>query len=390
MIGERSCDLQEVIWPVQILYVLTMSKIVVLGGGVSGLTSALCLLAQFRDTIGELTVLASEYPGDYHAPDYTSPWAGANWYSMAKDSEHLQIQRDKFTYTLLLQLADREQDSGIKKFYLKTFLQKSSILPWFIKEGFVEGLKELSEEEVKSRKLDPSQIRGFEFVTVSINPTRYNNYLISQIINAGGTIRRIKRLDTIDQVVEAMGYIPSLVVNCTGVNAGKLLREMDPDEQGKVYPVKGQILQIYEDLPFQVIIEDLPEEDKPLPDQFLNIFPRPEGGCIVGGLAAKNDYSEDIDPELSSSILRVMKKHIPELSTATVYNSYVGFRPGREGGVRIDLSDYPLRRHVGVLKVVHNYGIGGSGYQSSYGSAMEVCRYAEEAFSQRPRCPSRL
>ncbi|GAV52083.1 hypothetical protein ZYGR_0AG00740 [Zygosaccharomyces rouxii] len=367
-----------------------MSNVVVLGGGVSGLTSALCLLAQFKDTIRELTVLASEYPGDYHAPDYTSPWAGANWCSFADDGDKLQIQRDKLTYGLLLQLADSERDCGIKKFCLKTFIPRKSVLPWFIKERFVKGLKELANEEVVSRKLDPCQVRGFEFLTVSINPTRYNSYLVSQIVKAGGTVRRIKRLDTIDEVVDVMGYVPSLVVNCTGVNAGKLLREVDPDEQDKVFPVKGHILQIYEDLPFQIIIEDLPKEDNPVPNQFLNVFPRPEGGCIVGGLAAKGDYSEDIDPEISSSMLRVMKKHIPELSTATVYNSYVGFRPGRKGGVRIDLSEYPLARHVGTIKVVHNYGIGGAGYQSSYGNAMEVCGYAEKAFSQRPRCPFRL
>ncbi|CAR26103.1 hypothetical protein ZYGR_0E00840 [Zygosaccharomyces rouxii] len=367
-----------------------MSKVVVLGGGVSGLTSALCLLAQFKDTIEELTVLASEYPGDYHAPDYTSPWAGANWCSFVRDGDKLQIQRDKLTYDVLLQLADREQSCGVKKYCLKTFMSRNSAVPWYIKDGFVKGLKELSNEEVKSRKLDPSQVRGFEFTTVSINPTRYNNYLISQIVKAGGAVRRVKRLDTIDQVVDVMGYVPSLVVNCTGVNAGKLLREVDPNEQDRVYPVKGHILQIYEDLPYQVIIEDLPKEDNALPNQFLNVFPRPEGGCIVGGLAAKGDYSKDIDPELSSSILRVMKRHIPELSTATVYNSYVAFRPGRKGGVRIDFSEYPLAKHVSTLKVVHNYGIGGSGYQSSYGIAMEVCGYAERAFLQRPKCPFKL
>lgn len=367
-----------------------MSKVVVIGGGVSGLTTALCLLTQFKSTIKELTVLASEYPGDYHAPDYTSPWAGANWCSLVHDDDGEQIKRDKFTYGILLKLADKEPNCGIEKYRLKYFAPKSSVLPWYVRERTVEGLEKLSDREVRLREMDPEKMHGFEFATVSINPTRYNHYLISQIVQAGGTLRRIKRLDTIDQIVDIMGYVPSLVVNCTGLNAGKLLREVDPIEQDKVFPVKGQILQIHEDLPFQLIIEELPEEDKPLPDQFLNVFPRPEGGCVVGGLAANGDSSREIDPALSESMLRLMRKHIPELTSATVYNTYIAFRPGRKGGVRIDLSEYPLEKQVGTLRVVHNYGIAGSGYQSSYGSSLEVCGYAARVFSQGSRCPFKL
>lgn len=369
-----------------------MSRVVVIGGGVSGLTSALCVLAQFKESIAELTVLASEYPGDYHAPDYTSPWAGANWYSLCDGKDELQIHRDKVTYGLLMQLADKEQERGIKKFPIKTFVSKDSELPWFIRDGgLVENLKELSDEEVKFRNLSPAEYRGFEFITVSINPTRYNNYLVSQIEKAGGNIRRIKRLDTIDEVVHVMGYTPDLVINCTGVNAGKLLRQVDPHEVDKVFPVKGHILQIHEQLPFQVIIDKLPKEDRPLPNQFLNVFPRPEGGCVVGGLAAKGDSSKVIDQELSSSILRAAERHIPELpATTTVYNSYVGFRPGRKGGVRIELSEYKIGKHADTLKVVHNYGIGGSGYQSSYGSAMEVCKHAGKVISQDSKRPVKL
>lgn len=58
-----------------------MAKIVVLGAGVSGLTSALSLLQLFPEQIQELTILSSELLGDYHAHDFTSPWAGANWQS---------------------------------------------------------------------------------------------------------------------------------------------------------------------------------------------------------------------------------------------------------------------------------------------------------------------
>lgn len=51
-----------------------MPNIVVIGAGVSGLTSALLLA---RDKKNKVAVVARHMPGDYDI-EYTSPWAGAN------------------------------------------------------------------------------------------------------------------------------------------------------------------------------------------------------------------------------------------------------------------------------------------------------------------------
>jgi D-amino-acid oxidase len=48
----------------------------------------------------------------------------------------------------------------------------------------------------------------------------------------------------------------------------------------------------------------------------------------------------------------------------------VGLRPMREGGPRVEAET--LTGKAGDLKVVHCYGHGGYGYQSSYGSAVMV------------------
>ncbi len=58
----------------------------------------------------------------------------------------------------------------------------------------------------------------------------------------------------------------------------------------------------------------------------------------------------------------------------------VGLRPGREGGTRIE------GERIDGLPVVHSYGHGGGGYQSSYGCAEEVVRLVEEGFGvNKPR-----
>ena len=52
--------------------------------------------------------------------------------------------------------------------------------------------------------------------------------------------------------------------------------------------------------------------------------------------------------------------------------SWVGLRPKREGGVRLELE----WRAGGA--VIHNYGHGGSGMCCSYGCAADVLRMATE------------
>ncbi|SCV04956.1 LANO_0G15148g1_1 [Lachancea nothofagi CBS 11611] len=365
-----------------------MSKVVVLGAGVSGLTSALCLLENFGDRIANLSILSSEWPGDYHAHDFTSPWAGANWASFAKKHEVDQIRRDKISYLKFEQLAASEPESGVKPYKLKSCFLKKEGLPWYIEQKFVREIKMITEEELNYRNLDPNLYHGVEFLSFTVTPNVYNNYLLAKIRKLGGEVRRVPRLDVITDVVSVVGLVPDLVVNATGVNAGKLLREEEPKELQNVVPIKGQILQIFEDLPYQVMVETLPKELKGRPNQFLNIFPRAEGGCIVGGIFAKGDWSNTVDEDLSKSILKVCRNHVPELRSVTTYNSYVALRPGREGGVRIALSKYRLKNFPETLNVVHNYGIGGAGYQSSYGSAMELCGIVSEVFTNRnkPKC----
>ncbi|KAF0558588.1 nucleotide-binding domain-containing protein [Gigaspora margarita] len=55
-------------------------RIVVLGAGVSGLTTATLLLQQKKKF--EVTVVAKHFPGDLTS-EFTSPWAGAHWRSYA-------------------------------------------------------------------------------------------------------------------------------------------------------------------------------------------------------------------------------------------------------------------------------------------------------------------
>lgn len=57
----------------------------------------------------------------------------------------------------------------------------------------------------------------------------------------------------------------------------------------------------------------------------------------------------------------------------------VGLRPAREGGARIE------KEKINGVWVVHNYGHGGAGYQSSYGCAQAAIALVDKIFQPKAR-----
>jgi D-amino-acid oxidase len=69
------------------------------------------------------------------------------------------------------------------------------------------------------------------------------------------------------------------------------------------------------------------------------------------------------------------------INALSIVRHGVGLRPLRANGPRIEKEH---REDEGIT-VVHAYGHGGAGYQSSYGSAMAVCKLLEDALEDRKR-----
>ena len=64
-----------------------------------------------------------------------------------------------------------------------------------------------------------------------------------------------------------------------------------------------------------------------------------------------------------------------------VIRHQVGLRPVRVGGPRIESQVYQHPEH-GALNVVHCYGAGGFGFQSSYGMAGKALQLVNESLGQ--------
>lgn len=119
-------------------------------------------------------------------------------------------------------------------------------------------------------------------------------------------------------------------------------------------------------------------------------IPRPlEGGTIIGGTKEINDWNPDAVLETRTKLLQDAAKWFPfaegRHEDFDVICDIVGRRPAREGGVRLELEQIGTGRNSsgqGAGEVVtgtdmkkfvlHVYGVGGRGYELSWGIAEEA------------------
>lgn len=104
---------------------------------------------------------------------------------------------------------------------------------------------------------------------------------------------------------------------------------------------------------------------------------------MLGGSYQKGNWDSQIDPNLAIRIMKRAVQLCPALTGGkgiehlSVIRHGVGLRPLRDGGPRI------AKERINGHWFVHNYGHGGYGYQSSYGSSQEVVKLVEEVLQVR-------
>ena len=199
--------------------------------------------------------------------------------------------------------------------------------------------------------LPSDYVECFSFTTQIIEMPIYLKWLMDRFQKLGGLVEKIE--------VEDFSKLPSeynIIVNCTGLNSGKLFS--DPD----VYPVRGQIIRV------KPIIDEM-HLDQQVPT-LAYIVPR-SNDMILGGVAQENNWNVEPTDEDRNFILDKCSKIIPELKDAEIIEDIVGLRPGRTE-VRLD------KEIISDKIVIHNYGHGGSGVTLSWGCAEEVVEIANE------------
>ncbi|KAG2058173.1 nucleotide-binding domain-containing protein [Suillus hirtellus] len=349
-----------------------IKEIIVIGAGVVGLTTALKIQEQGTYRV---TIVAETFPTDPRSSRYTSHWAGAHHVSHACDDRR-QRKLDQDTFYALWKLSEPGGAAeGCFLRHTQTEYRGDDLTD-------AEWLHYMPD----FRYLDPNELRGpakigFSFSTVTMNTPAYLNWLLSSFLAKNGTIVRVS-LQHISQLLER-GTSPytgvhsyrdvDAIVVCAGIGARSLGGVEDKD----VYPIRGQTVLLR--APWIKFGRTMTEAD----GTYTYTMPRSNGDVLCGGTRVPNDWYPVPRPEVTEDILTRALQLTPELAPpqtrvdrdptvedlrSIIIEPGCGLRPGRKGGIRLEVEwfDVPAR---GKVPVVYNYGHSGSGFLSSWGSA---------------------
>jgi len=222
----------------------------------------------------------------------------------------------------------------------------------------------------------PESVSGATFTTLTIDTPVYLSYLLARLLSRGGAIVRAS-IQHLSQVIEGAftSTRPDAVVVCAGLGARTLGGVEDKD----MFPVRGQTVLLRAPwIRFGRTISNLA-------DDWTYIIPRRSGDVILGGTKVSDDWYPKARPETTINILERAIVLAPELAppgtTNPTYKDLLplviedgcGFRPARKGGIRLE------REIIGNTIIIHNYGHGGYGYQSSWGSAFAALELLVQA-----------
>lgn len=299
-----------------------MTEVIVVGGGVSGLTTALVLAEQ-----GHRVRVWSREP----AEATTSAVAGALWWPYRIEPPARVGDWSLDTLRRYEELAARPAETGVRLVEgVHRGERLAALGPW---AGELRDVEETAE--------------GLRCRLPLIDMPVHLDWLAEQVRAAGGSVER-RRITSFDEAAAEA----ATVVNCTGLGA----RALVPDPG--VRPVRGQLVMVEN----PGIREWFTEAD-PASSETTYFFPQP-GRLVLGGTAGADDWSTVPDPRTAEEIVARCARVRPEIAGARVIGHRVGLRPARDAGVRIEAEALP-----GGARLVHNYGHGGAGVTVALGCA---------------------
>ncbi len=308
--------------------------IVVVGGGVSGLSCAY-----------ELALAGKRVEVWTAAPPEatTSRVAAAFWHPYRADPIERVGPWASVSYERFAEIAADDtlaREAGVQmREAIELFEQRRPNPPW---SRYVDMFRHALPEELR-----PGFAHGVVFASPMIEMPRYLPWLLGRVQELGGKVVQ-RRIDTL---APALAHA-EVVVNCSGLGARELVGD------SRVYPVRGQVVYRRRRGIDRILVADRGVEG------ISYIVPRGED-VVLGGSADEHDESLVEKPEQTMEIVERCVGFEPALAQAEQLGVGVGLRPCRDV-VRLEEEEIDGRL------VVHDYGHGGAGVTLSWGCAEEV------------------
>jgi D-amino-acid oxidase len=316
--------------------------VVVVGGGVVGLTTA-ALLQQMGRSV---CVLSADPP-----ERTTSNLAAAVWYPTGFSEHPNVLHWARRTFEVFSELAG-DPHSGVLMRESIMLLRRPAGTPWW-----AEAVGRV--ERMDPQELSPPYVGGYRFVVPLVEMPLYLPWLLGRFVSSGGVFEQ----RAVGSLHEAASH-GKIVLNCSGLRA----RTLCGDET--LVPVRGDVVRVTNS-PKQLMVF-VRDEDNPKGRTYVH--PRTHD-CILGGTSEPGEWDTSPDPAKASAIVERCVELVPELEGAEVLEHHVGLRPSRPDGVRLELDTAA----PSGSRLIHNYGHGGAGVTLSWGCAEEAAALAERA-----------
>jgi D-amino-acid oxidase len=326
----------------------TDTDVLVLGAGVIGLSTAICL----AEAGVSVAIAAAELP-----QQTTSVAAGAIW------GPHLVGMDDRVARWASVTLARFAEFGapGLGANALDGILRTATGIAASREDSAEPPEFAIGSDLAACEPADipPGYRSAWQFSAPIVAMPGYLDYLAQRFGRAGGPTPFPA---IIGRLSDARVLAPSaqVIVNCTGCGA----RDLVPDPG--VMPVRGQVVVTSNPGLTEFFVGIAAE-----PGDLTYLFPHGDV-VVLGGTEQPGNWSREPDPATADRILAACIAVRPALRTATVLEHRVGLRPARPS---VRLAAEP---GDGVT-FVHNYGHGGAGVTLSWGCAEDAAALALDA-----------
>ncbi|CAK4369406.1 unnamed protein product [Aphanomyces euteiches] len=324
-------------------------KIVVVGGGIVGLSTALVLL---EHGFPDVKIIADNFD------DTTSHTAGALWrpFSNAQTPDRTMDKWGDDTARWLKDLLNRYGSATVGiQWTPGTELhdEPHDTHPYWAHS--VRDFRFLRPDEASRY----GKTYGFSYKSLLIHPGTLMAWVTKEIRARGGVFekRTLTSLNDLDC---------HLVVNCSGLGARQLVGD------SAVYPVRGQVIKLVNPDINQFFLSECD-------GHCTYILPRPGGEVILGGTVQAHNWSLENNDKDVDEIMTRCSALLPQVKNSRVLHAKTGLRPANANGTRVELD--PKRTQKGAW-VIHNYGHGGSGHTIHRGCAMDVVQIVKSLTSK--------
>ncbi|NWT33561.1 OXDD oxidase, partial [Cardinalis cardinalis] len=326
-------------------------KIAVVGAGVIGLSTALCITETCPSS--SVTVLSDQF-----SPNTTSDVAAGmlipHIYPDTPIHRQKQWFRETFTYLFAISNSAQASEAGIhlvSGWQIFKSPPKEELPFW---SDIVLGFRPMSEVELQKF---PQHRFGQAFTTLKCDCPPYLLWLEKRL-KATGTQMYTRKVADLWELHREY----DIVVNCTGMGAHQLVGDK------QLFPVRGQVLKVHAPWVTQFIRDG---------DGLTYIYPGIHR-VTLGGTREKGSWSLSPDAGTTRDIFDRCCSLEPSLQGAQDIEVKVGLRPSRQC-VRVQRE---VLSQGGVkLPVVHNYGHGAGGFSVHRGTAKEAAHLVEECIS---------